>query len=118
MESKTSRSSFVAAWVLLFFFAAAAEAAAAAGGEAAAAWSTGSTMTEAWKTLEVAVEPEPLPAELDGVWSRFVLSGSITPKALVPNQPGCIGPCPAPGGPYTGRGCNPVYHNPECGTPP
>ncbi|CAN6234774.1 unnamed protein product [Urochloa humidicola] len=119
MESKTGSAALVAAWVLLLLFAitvgGGAEAAAVARGEAAAPWSTGSSrMTEAWKTLEVAVEPETLPAELDGVWSRFMLSAFIAPRTSEADRPACIGPCPLPGGPYIGRGCNRAYYNPSC----
>lgn len=39
---------------------------------------------------------------------RRVLA-SISPSTLNPDRPACIGKCPAPGRPYTGRRCQKAY---------
>ena len=44
-----------------------------------------------------------------GVEVRHRVLGSIRSSSLDPNKAACIGSCPAPGGAYTGRGCQKVY---------
>uniref|UniRef100_A0A0A8ZM34 Uncharacterized protein n=1 Tax=Arundo donax TaxID=35708 RepID=A0A0A8ZM34_ARUDO len=58
--------------------------------------------------LEDAVAPE-LTVDLD-LHRRVLAGGGIRPPALRPDRPACLGSCPAPGQPYTGRGCQRVYH--------
>ncbi|CAN6242103.1 unnamed protein product [Urochloa humidicola] len=60
--------------------------------------------------LEDGVAPE-LTVDLE--LHRRVLAGVIKPGALKPDQPACIRSCPAPGKPYTGRGCQAVYRCPH-----
>ncbi|CAN6227733.1 unnamed protein product [Urochloa humidicola] len=60
--------------------------------------------------LEDGVAPE---FTVDLELHRRVLAGAIKPGALKPDQPACIRSCPAPGKPYTGRGCKAVYQCPH-----
>ncbi|KAL6851569.1 hypothetical protein ACP4OV_020502 [Aristida adscensionis] len=57
--------------------------------------------------LEDSVAPE-LTVDLE--LHRRILAGGISPGALDRSKPACINSCPAPGRPYTGRGCQKVYH--------
>ncbi|KAF8661983.1 hypothetical protein HU200_056597 [Digitaria exilis] len=60
--------------------------------------------------LEDGVSPELL---VDVELHRRVLAGAITTDALKPGRPACIRSCPAPGRPYTDRGCEAVYQCPH-----
>ncbi|OEL24940.1 hypothetical protein BAE44_0014041 [Dichanthelium oligosanthes] len=60
--------------------------------------------------LEDGVVPE-LTVDLE--LHRRVLAGVIKPGALNPGRPACIRSCPAPGRPYSGRGCKAIYQCPQ-----
>ncbi|TVU13809.1 hypothetical protein EJB05_37237, partial [Eragrostis curvula] len=57
--------------------------------------------------LEDGVAPE-LTVDLD-LYRRVFASRDVSHSALNPDQAACLGPCPAPGDRYTGRGCEKTY---------
>ena len=61
-------------------------------------------------SLEDGVAPE---LTVDPELHRRILAGDfLTPSALNPDRAACGQSCPAPGRPYTGRGCEKIYHCP------
>uniref|UniRef100_J3LX02 Uncharacterized protein n=1 Tax=Oryza brachyantha TaxID=4533 RepID=J3LX02_ORYBR len=65
---------------------------------------------------DVSSAPEMIGTELEEL-QRRILGGGVGDGALVPNQARCLKKgCPAPGGPYVGRGCD-AYNRCQGGTP-
>jgi len=60
--------------------------------------------------LEDGVVPE-LTVDLE--LHRRVLAGAIKPPVFIPDRPACPRSCPAPGGPYSGRGCKAISQCPH-----
>ena len=61
--------------------------------------------------LEDGVVPE-LTVDLE-LHRRVLAGGAIKPPVFIPNQPACLPSCPAPGAPYSGRGCKAIYQCPQ-----
>ena len=70
----------------------------------AAAKGTNTDMASA--TLTTRLEDEVAP-ELRLNWEASLQA--ISYDRLEPSRPACLGPCPAPGQPYTGHGCQHKY---------
>nr|CAD1824440.1 unnamed protein product [Ananas comosus var. bracteatus] len=97
-------SSFDAAGAATATAATTTVAAAATVAVAAAYFSSPDTSLERKVEEEAGVE---LP--LDVETHRRILA-TIDPRTVFnPDRPACVGPCPARGGPYTGRGCESYY---------